>query len=108
MAPQGSQQLGKENGARMKIVQIVTQMEAAGAQKVAHVLSDGLRALGHDSELWFLYRKRPAYDGIPHVRVIFEERPRPSSFASIPVQILRALRESGPDVLITHTHYANV
>jgi glycosyltransferase involved in cell wall biosynthesis len=108
MAAQGSQQLGEKNRSRMKIVQLVTQMEAAGAQKVAHVLSDGLRALGHDCELWFLYKKRPAYDGMPHVRVIFEKRPGPFSLASVPGRILRALRKARPDALITHTHYANV
>jgi glycosyltransferase involved in cell wall biosynthesis len=45
---------------------------------------------------------------MPHVRVIFEKRPGPSSFGNIPVQILRALRKARPDALITHTHYANV
>ncbi len=40
----------------MKVVQIVTQMEAAGAQEVAYYLREGLSRKGHDSELWFLYK----------------------------------------------------
>ena len=38
----------------MKVVQIVTQMEAAGAQEVAYQLHEGLSRKGHNSELWFL------------------------------------------------------
>lgn len=52
----------------MKIIQIVTQMEAAGAQRVAYILHDSLRRRGHATELWFLYLKRPAYTDKPGVR----------------------------------------
>ena len=59
----------------MKIVQIVTQMEAGGAQRIAYLLHDALGRRGHDTELWFLYLKRPAYSGKPGVRVLANRRP---------------------------------
>jgi len=42
----------------MKIVQIVTQMEYGGAQRVAYLLHQEMEKRGHDSELCFLYVKR--------------------------------------------------
>jgi hypothetical protein len=59
----------------MKIVQIVTQMEAGGAQRVAMLLGEALRERGYESEVWFLYLKRPTYVNFPGVRVLLDHSP---------------------------------
>jgi glycosyltransferase involved in cell wall biosynthesis len=92
----------------MKIVQLVTQMEAGGAQRAAILLSAGLRARGHEVETWFLYLKRLAFHGTPGMRVLLERRPSLLDTCTIPPRLVLALRAYAPDVLITHTHYANV
>jgi glycosyltransferase involved in cell wall biosynthesis len=92
----------------MKVVQIVTQMEAAGAQRVAYLLHEGLRSRGHDAELWFLYFKRPAYFGKPGVRVLSNRRPSLLGYFLFAIKLLGWIRNHKPEVIITHTHYANV
>jgi glycosyltransferase involved in cell wall biosynthesis len=91
----------------MKIIQVVTQMEAGGAQKVASLLTTGLRERGHDAQLWFLYKKRPAYAESPHVRVLFATRPRLAELAQLGFLLWKELLRHQPDVVITHTHSAN-
>jgi glycosyltransferase involved in cell wall biosynthesis len=92
----------------VKIVQIVTQMEAGGAQKVAYQLHRELAERGHDSELWFLYTKRPAYSGLAGVISICDRVPSLSDYMTISVNLYSRLRESNPDAVVTHTHYANL
>ncbi|MDR3678143.1 MAG: glycosyltransferase family 4 protein [Acidobacteriota bacterium] len=83
-------------------------MEAAGAQRVAYLLHEGLRSRGHDAELWFLYFKRPAYSGKPGVRVLSNRRPSLASYLLLAIKLFVWIWNSKPDVIITHTHYANV
>lgn len=91
----------------MKIVQIVTQMEAAGAQKVAHLLHEGLKT--HvDSELWFLYTKRAAYAGMDGVKSLLDHPPKLPEYAVIVARLYRWLRDCRPDFVMTHTHYSNI
>ncbi|MCU1340706.1 MAG: exopolysaccharide biosynthesis protein WecB/TagA/CpsF family [Candidatus Acidoferrum typicum] len=92
----------------MKIVQMVTQMEGAGAQKVAYLLHQSFLERGYDSELWFLYLKRPAYSGKEGVRVLWERMPYGLEFFSLVRKMFTWIRVDRPDVVITHTHYANV
>ena len=92
----------------MKILQIVTQMEAGGAQKVAHLLHCGFRAQGEDSELLFLYTKRPFYQGFEGVSSLLPHPPSVAGYLQITNRLNRKLRKARPDVLITHTHYANL
>jgi glycosyltransferase involved in cell wall biosynthesis len=92
----------------MKIVQIVTQMEAGGAQRVAVLLSKALRQKGYDSEVWFLYLKRPSHSHLSDVRVLFEKKPTALDYFTIAHRLNSKLRVHQPDVVITHTHYANV
>lgn len=92
----------------MKIVQLVTQMEAGGAQRVAVLLHDAFCQRGHDCEVWFLYEKRPAFAGVSNVRVLHKARPSGLRFIHCVVQLATLLRIIRPDVLITHTYYANV
>jgi glycosyltransferase involved in cell wall biosynthesis len=92
----------------MRVVQIVTQMEAAGAQKVAYLLHTGLARRGHDCHLLFLYMKRPAYDGLPGVSSLLDHPPKHYEYLEIVARLVARARELRPDAIITHTHYANV
>jgi glycosyltransferase involved in cell wall biosynthesis len=92
----------------MKIVQIVTQMEAGGAQRVAVLLSEALRQKGYDSEVWFLYLKRHSHSHLSDVRVLFENKPKALDYFTIARRLNAKLRIHQPDVVITHTHYANI
>ena len=92
----------------MKIVQLVTQMEAGGAQRVAMLLSEALQERGYDAEVWFLYLKRPTYKDVPGVRVLLEHKPSGFDYLKIVFNLWKLLRSCQPDVFITHTHYANI
>lgn len=92
----------------MKIVQIVTQMEAGGAQRVAMLLGDALRQQGYEAEVWFLYLKRPTYQDAPGVRVLCDRQPSVLDYLKIGTQLRKMLNQHQPDMLITHTHYANI
>lgn len=91
----------------MRIVQIVTQLEAAGAQRVALMLQDGLARSGHPGEVWFLYRKREAFQDRSGIRVIAAVRPSGLGWLRMLYRLWSDLRAARPDVVITHTHYAN-
>lgn len=94
---------------RLKIVNIVTQMEAGGAQSAAIRLACALRDRGHAVETWFLYRKRPTFDGEAGVRVFAPRRPRSLlGYLSLGIAVTAQLRRLRPDVVVTFTHYANV
>lgn len=93
----------------MKIVQVQTQAEAAGAQRVSDMVGDGLRAQGHDVRTVFMYRKTEAYDADPYADFILTERPRG------PVDLLRAIigliaymRRARPQGVISYQHYGNI
>jgi glycosyltransferase involved in cell wall biosynthesis len=92
----------------MKIVQIVTQMEAGGAQRVAVLLAEALRQRGYDSEVWFLYLKRHSHSHLPGVKVLFEQPPHGLDYLTIARRLHQEMSQTRPDVVITHTHYANV
>lgn len=92
----------------MKIVQLVTQMEAGGAQRVAMLLAEALQDRGYDAEVWFLYLKRPTYKDVPGVRVLLEHKPSGFDYLKIAFKLWKLLRSCQPDVFITHTHYANI
>jgi glycosyltransferase involved in cell wall biosynthesis len=91
-----------------RVFQIVTQMEAAGAQKVAYLLHQSLLSRGQSPELVFLYTKRPAYMGLPGVSSLLDHPPSATDYARICARLFRKLRQSKPDVVIAHTHYANI
>jgi glycosyltransferase involved in cell wall biosynthesis len=92
---------------RQKIVQVVTQMEAGGAQRVALLLHQEMLRRGVASELWFLYAKTSAFAGEPGVRSLWPARPRYFELPLLWLALSRALRDSRPHALISHTHYAN-
>lgn len=91
-----------------KIVQLVTQMEAGGAQRVAMLLAEALRQRGYDSEVWFLYLKRPTYKNVVGVRTLLDRQPSPLDYLKIAVKLRQLLAAHHPEVVISHTHYANI
>ena len=91
----------------MKVIQIVTQMEAGGAQKVASLLNQGLRESGHEAYLYFLYKKRPAYEGEGYMRCLSERRPSSIGWLGIAGHLWKRLSDDRPDIVVTHTHSAN-
>lgn len=92
----------------MKVVQVVTQMEAGGAQHVAISLSNALSLKNYDTEIWFLYKKR-AINSVSQTRVFFDRQPsNPFQYLRIICTLAYTILTFRPDILISHTHYANV
>ncbi|OPZ73634.1 MAG: Alpha-D-kanosaminyltransferase [Firmicutes bacterium ADurb.Bin456] len=93
----------------MRVVNLVTQMEAAGAQQVAMNITALLRKKGYEAETWFLYLKRPAYRDYRGVRVILNRKP--SFFLDYVLifwRLIMLMYRQKPEVVITHTYYANI
>jgi glycosyltransferase involved in cell wall biosynthesis len=93
----------------MKIVQVQTQAEAGGAQRISDMVGEGLRARGHDVRTVFMYRKTDVYDHDPHADFILTEPPR-SMLGQIraAVGLVGYLRKARPDAVITFQHYGNI
>lgn len=93
----------------MRIVQVQTQAEAAGSQRISDMVGEGLRARGHQVRTVFMYRKTDVYDRDPHADFILTEPPR-----GLPGQMRAAiglagyLRSARPDAVITFQHYGNI
>jgi glycosyltransferase involved in cell wall biosynthesis len=93
----------------MKIVQVQTQAEAAGAQRVSDMVGSGLRERGHQVRTVFMYRKTAAYDDDPFADFVLREPPR-----GLPGQIrasaglMTYLRRERPDAVISYQHYGNI
>lgn len=93
----------------MKIIQVQTQAEAAGAQRISGLLGEGLRRRGHDARTIFMYRKTDAYDADPHADFILRGRPRGlRDQVKAAVGLLSYLRNARPDVIISYQHYGNI
>lgn len=93
----------------LRIVNIITQMEAGGAQGAAIRVAAELRRRGHEAETWFLYLKRPTYVEHEGVRVLLERQPtKVNSYTYIFNKLIRDIQTFKPDGVITYTHYANV
>jgi len=91
------------------ILNIVTQMEAGGAQKAALQICEKLMEKGFRSEVWFLYKKRPTYESLPYVWWICSNRPdKPGDIFRLLYTLRKWIIEAAPIAIITYTHYANV
>ena len=93
----------------MKIIQVQTQAEAAGAQRVSDMLGEKLRQRGHDVRTVFMYRKTDVYDADPYADFVLRQRP-----SGLGGQLRAAwglmgyLRRQRPDAVISFQHYGNV
>jgi len=93
----------------MRIVNIVTQMEAGGAQQAAVHLASALQNRGHESEVWFLYMKRPTYQNDSRIRTILNRKPAGLvDILFIFYGLIKLIHWFRPDAVITHTYYANI
>ncbi|UJQ96089.1 glycosyltransferase family 4 protein [Mariluticola halotolerans] len=93
----------------MKIIQVQTQAEAAGAQRVSDMVGAGLRARGHQVRTVFMYRKTDAYDADPHAD--FVSRTPPGGLAGqawAALGLIRYLRAEKPAVVITYQYWGNL
>jgi glycosyltransferase involved in cell wall biosynthesis len=89
-------------------VQVVTQMEAGGAQRVALLLHRELRARGLQAELWFLYARTTIWADEPGVCSLWPRRPTALEMPRLIVALISKLKDLKPDAVIAHTHYSNV
>ena len=93
----------------MKVVQVQTQAEAAGAQKISDMVGAGLRERGHQVRTVFMYRKTNAYDGDAHADFILKEAPRGlAGQIRAAVGLAGYLRKERPDAVISYQHYGNI
>jgi glycosyltransferase involved in cell wall biosynthesis len=93
----------------MKIVQVQTQAEAAGAQRVSDMVGEGLRRRGHQVRTVFMYRKTDAYDADPHADFAIRARPRGILDELRAVTALIAyMRRERPDAVLAYQHFGSV
>ncbi len=95
----------------MKIHLIVTQLEPAGAQKVAIDLANGLGERGHQVTVIFFFEKIPVTYALHsnvsiHILLSSGEFWK-KLFWTLPA-LQRYWRKNRPDVALAFTHYANV
>jgi glycosyltransferase involved in cell wall biosynthesis len=93
----------------MKIIQVQTQAEAAGAQRVSDMVGGGLRERGHDVRTVFMYRKTGAYDDDPFADFVLRDRPRGvGDQIRASAGLIAYLRRARPDAVISYQHYGNI
>lgn len=93
----------------MKILQIVTQMEAAGAQVAAVKLHEEWLKSQTDIKTAFLYNKTSSYVHIKNVDVISEKKPfNLFSFVLFIISLVRYIYKEQPTHVICHTTYSNL
>lgn len=93
----------------MKILQVQTQAEAGGAQRISDMLGEGLRARGHDVRTVFLYRKTAVYDCDPHADFILSEPPKGTAGQIRAVLgLIGHMRRARPEAVISFQHYGNI
>ena len=92
----------------MKIIQIVTQMEAGGAQRVALLLGEELRNRGLEQEIWFFYTKRPVYQDNPNIHSFYPRGINFYQYLPLLIKLILRINLEKPEVIITHTRYANI
>jgi glycosyltransferase involved in cell wall biosynthesis len=93
----------------MKIIQVQTQAEAAGAQRVSDMVGEGLRARGHEVRTVFMYRKTDVYDEDPFADFI--QRTSPSGVldqARAAMGLIGYLRAQRPEAVITYQYWGNL
>jgi D-inositol-3-phosphate glycosyltransferase len=93
----------------MKIIQVQTQAEAAGAQRISDMVGEGLRRRGHQVRTVFMYRKTDAYDGDPHVDFILKQRPA-NIFGRLraALGLIAYLRRERPEAVVSYQHFGNL
>lgn len=92
----------------MRALVLNTQMEPAGAQRMAGAVFEQLQSRGHKAEWWSLYLKHSAYESLPGVYCLSDSAPRSAiEYTHIVARFIRRLCEFRPDAIFAFTHYAN-
>lgn len=94
---------------RTDILQIVTQLEAGGAQRCAIENAREFRRRGITTATCFLYRKREVWTSETDSACLLDRPPRSLvDYATIFCRLWRILRQRRPQTVIAYSHYANV
>lgn len=94
---------------RVTVLQIQTQAEAGGAQKVSKLVGEGLHARGYDVKTAFLYRRTSSYDDDPSAVFMLANEPR--SVLEYPTalgRLVRYARRLRPAAIISYQPYGNI
>src|SRR5690348_6215243 len=92
-----------------RIINLITQMEAGGAQGAAIRMSKEMRERGLFAETWFIYKKTDTYIHEEHIRIIHDSPPTSlKDVWQIIKKIAKLLKNTRADGIITYTHYANI
>jgi glycosyltransferase involved in cell wall biosynthesis len=85
----------------LRIVGVISFMNAAGAQEALLRIARHLRQRGHEMSVWFLYEEIPAFRGEPHTYT-FAAKPKLSAFEYVKVflALRHRIRREKPDVVI--------
>jgi glycosyltransferase involved in cell wall biosynthesis len=96
-------------GAGARVLMLQTQAEAAGAQEVARLLMQGLRARGYQVHQTFFYRRTASYDAMADITFCECRRPgNPIALARLLWSLRARVRQTRPDVVLTFQHYGNL
>jgi glycosyltransferase involved in cell wall biosynthesis len=85
----------------LRIVGVISFMNAAGAQEALLRIARHLRQRGHDMSVWFLYEEIPIFRNEPHTYT-FAEKPTLSALEYVKVflALRHRIRREKPDVVI--------
>lgn len=90
-------------------MQVQTQAEAAGAQRISDMVGEGLRQRGHEVRTVFMYRKTDAYDQDAYADFVLKTRPT-GWFDQVKASagLVRYLQHESPDAVISYQYYGNI
>jgi glycosyltransferase involved in cell wall biosynthesis len=95
----------------MKVHLVVTQLEPAGAQKVAIDLANGLGEKGHQVTVIFFFEKVPvSYDlhANVNIHILLESGSFLNKLLGTLPKLIHFWKNNTPDVCLAFTHYANI
>ncbi len=93
----------------MKVLQVVTQMEAAGAQVAAMSLHRKWLNDGVDAKILFLYDKTSAYKNEFGVDILITRKPTSViSFFIFFIKLFSYIKNEDPSTIVCHTTYSNI
>jgi glycosyltransferase involved in cell wall biosynthesis len=92
---------------KFKILLIVTQLEAGGAQKAAFNLAEGLKVKGYDVKIVFFYIKKDSYQD-EDFEILIKEKPNCRNVISFVIRLIKLVKKERPDIVISFTYYASI
>jgi glycosyltransferase involved in cell wall biosynthesis len=90
-----------------RILLVSTQMEAGGTQVLATNMLAQLQSEGTEAAVVFLYRKRPVFDGVDGVEVLFPHKPGPFDLPLIVWRLITFVRKFRPTAIVGFAHYSS-